>query len=50
VLGDLGHPRVDARLVNAVVLRGSAVSRWLRDRGVDTDSLVKAFPDAAELD
>ncbi|HZO36391.1 MAG TPA: hypothetical protein VFB41_05885 [Solirubrobacteraceae bacterium] len=44
LLGDLGHPSVDAALVSAILLRNSQLSRWLRNRGVDLDALEQAFP------
>jgi hypothetical protein len=43
-LGDLGHPRVDSRLVMAVLLRGAAVAQWLAGRGVDRAAVESAFP------
>jgi hypothetical protein len=45
-LGDLGHPRVDSRLLTAVLLRDGHVADWLRSRGVDLDAVCSAFPDA----
>jgi len=35
LLGDLGNPRVDARLLLAIVLRNREVAAWLAERGVD---------------
>jgi ATP-dependent Clp protease ATP-binding subunit ClpC len=35
VLGDLGQPQVDARVLLEMLLRGGAVAAWLRERGVD---------------
>lgn len=44
VLGDLGHARVDARLLQAILLREGRVSAWLRERGVDLDAVEATFP------
>ena len=44
LLGDLGHPRVDAALVSAILLRDGRVGRWLRSRSVDLEALEQAFP------
>ena len=46
-LGDLGNPRVDARLVLAIALRDQRVAAWLRDRGVDEPAIRAEF---GELD
>ena len=35
LVGDLGHPRVDARLLLALVMRGGPMAEWLAARGVD---------------
>jgi ATP-dependent Clp protease ATP-binding subunit ClpA len=35
VLGDLGQPGVDARVLLEMLRRGGAVAAWLRERGVD---------------
>ena len=35
VVGDLGQPSVDARVLLEILLRGGAVAAWLRERGVD---------------
>jgi hypothetical protein len=43
LLGDLGHARVDARLLLAVALRNGRVATWLRERGIDESSLRQAF-------
>jgi hypothetical protein len=45
LVGDLGHPRVDARLLDAVLLRDGRVGRWLQDRGVSINDLEESFPD-----
>jgi hypothetical protein len=44
LLGDLGNPRVDARLLGAILLRDGKVGEWLRSRGVDPDHVARAFP------
>lgn len=44
LLGDLGHPRVDARLLSAIVLRDGRVGAWLRARGVRAEDVEAAFP------
>lgn len=44
LLGDLGHPNVDARLLTALLLRDGEVGRWLRRRGVRVDDVEQAFP------
>lgn len=44
LLGDLGHARVDARLLRAVLLRDGRVAEWLRSVGVDADAVERAFP------
>jgi hypothetical protein len=46
LLGDLGHPRVDARLLRAVLLRDGRVAQWLRSQRVDGDAVEAAFPDS----
>lgn len=38
-LGDLGHPRVDAKLLTAIVMLGGEVGSWLRARGVTPERL-----------
>jgi ATP-dependent Clp protease ATP-binding subunit ClpC len=38
-LGDLGHPRVDARLLAAILDRDGAIAAWLRERGVTEDAV-----------
>jgi ATP-dependent Clp protease ATP-binding subunit ClpC len=35
VVGDLGQPSVDARVLLEMLQRGGAVAAWLRERGVD---------------
>lgn len=44
-LGDLGHPRVDARLLTAILLRDGRVATWLRERGVQAEDVEDAFPE-----
>ena len=44
LLGDLGNQRVDARLVQALLLRDGRVGRWLLSQGVDVDAVERAFP------
>ena len=44
LLGDLGNPRVDARLLQAILLRNRRVADWLHGRGVDTSVVEDAFP------
>jgi hypothetical protein len=44
LLGDLGNARVDARLVNAVLLREGRVGRWLQQRGISVADVERAFP------
>ena len=43
-LGDLGHPRVDGRLLTALLLRGGPVAAWLALHGVDAVAVGAAFP------
>lgn len=43
-LGDLGNPRVDARLLTAVLLRRGRVAKWSAGRGVDGATVEAAFP------
>jgi ATP-dependent Clp protease ATP-binding subunit ClpA len=38
-IGDLGHPRVDGRLLLEILERRGAVAAWLRERGVDEDAV-----------
>jgi len=35
ILGDLGHPQADGRLILQILDRNGAVAAWLRERGVD---------------
>jgi hypothetical protein len=44
LIGDLGHPRVDARLLHAILLRGGHMADWLRSHGIDATALERAFP------
>jgi hypothetical protein len=46
LLGDLGNPAVDARLLSALVLRGGRVGQWLQAQGVDLDGIHNSFPDS----
>jgi hypothetical protein len=39
MLGDLGHPRVDAKILTAILMRNSSVGDWLRARGVSLEDL-----------
>jgi len=43
-LGDLGHPRVDGRLLTALLLRGGPVAAWLASHDVDAVVVSAAFP------
>jgi hypothetical protein len=43
-LGDLGDPRVDARLLSAILLRDGRVAGWLGDRGITPDDVERDFP------
>jgi len=47
LLGDLGHPLVDAHLLAAVLIRGGRVAEWLRSCGVGLDEVEGAFPGSA---
>ena len=47
LLGDLGNPCVDARLLSAILLRDGGVATWLRTQGVDADAVANAFPGTA---
>jgi hypothetical protein len=49
-LGDLGHPRVDARLLAAIVLRGGEMARWLAVRGIDAPAVAELPGSAWPLD
>jgi hypothetical protein len=44
LLGDLGNPRVDVRLVRAILLRDGPVASWLHTRGIDAATVEDAFP------
>ncbi len=46
LLGDLGNQRVDARLLQALLLRDGRVGKWLLGQGVDADAVERAFPDS----
>jgi hypothetical protein len=39
MLGDLGHPRVDAKILAAIVMVHGEVGAWLRVRGVTPESI-----------
>ena len=43
LLGDVGNTRVDARLLQAILLRDRDVAEWLRSRGIDEDAVEDAF-------
>jgi hypothetical protein len=43
LLGDLGNPRVDARLLLALVLRGGRVAQWLATQGIDEAALRERY-------
>ena len=43
-LGDMGNARVDARLLQAILVRDQKVAEWLRNRGVQIQSVEEAFP------
>jgi len=42
-LGDLGHPRTDAALVAAILLRDGKVGRWLASRGLSRADIEREF-------
>ena len=44
LLGDLGNRRVDARLLQALLLRDGLLAAWLRGRGIDAGAVAEAFP------
>jgi hypothetical protein len=44
LLGDLGNPHVDARLLQAIVLRDGRVAEWLRCQDIHSDAIEGAFP------
>jgi len=44
LLGDLGNTLVDVRLLNAILLRGGRVAKWLRSEGIDLDKVDTKFP------
>jgi hypothetical protein len=44
LLGDLGHPAFDARLLSALLLRGGRVAQWLQAQGVELDGVRNSFP------
>jgi hypothetical protein len=46
LLGDLGNPAVDARLLSALLLRGGLVAQWLQAQGIDRDGVRASFPDS----
>jgi ATP-dependent Clp protease ATP-binding subunit ClpC len=45
-LGDVGSPRVDARLLLAILDRNGPMAAWLRERGVDEPTLRGMLEDA----
>ena len=49
-LGDLGHPRVDARLLAAIALRDGGVAGWLAARGIDASAVAELPGSAWPLD
>ena len=44
LLGDLGNARVDARLLNAILLRNGKVAAWVRSHGIEAADVEVAFP------
>src|SRR5215211_1753429 len=44
LLGDLGNQRVDALLLNALLLRGGRVGTWLEHQGSSPAQVEKTFP------
>lgn len=42
-VGDLGHPRTDAALVVAILLREGRVGAWLAQQGVSRSEVEAAF-------
>jgi hypothetical protein len=42
-LGDLGHPRTDAALIAAILLRGGTVGDWLTNQGLSRADVERAF-------
>ena len=49
-LGDLGQPRVDGRMLLAILVAGGRAARLLRDRGVDEAAVRAALPGLDERD
>ncbi len=47
-LGDLGHPRVDARLLLLMLVADRRIGRWLRERGIDEAAIRAEVPDVDE--
>lgn len=47
LLGDLGNTRVDARLLQALMLRDGKAGVWLRNHGVTAQDVEKAFSGTA---
>jgi hypothetical protein len=43
LLGDLGHPRVDSRLVVAILLREGDVAHWLQRQGIEAEAVMRDF-------
>lgn len=44
LIGDLGAQTVDALLLNAILLRGTAVGTWLEQRGIRSADVEADFP------
>jgi hypothetical protein len=42
VIGDLGHPRTDVRMVGAILRRDGVAAGWLRVAGID-EAWVREF-------
>ena len=43
LLGDLGHPRTDAALIAAILLRSGSVGDWLTNQGLSRADVERAF-------
>ena len=43
MLGDLGEPGVDARIVTAILIRGGAAGTWMQRRGVELAAVEDTF-------
>jgi len=44
ILGDLGNPHVDARILTALLLREGKVAEWLRSHAIELEAIVRDFP------